>query len=68
MKNMNYTNSMAENYDMFTQVTLAGDDSVTVGAVELGHILGMFLQDVHLHGATLGEPCMADITLVRLFS
>lgn len=68
--NMNYSNSMAENEqkkDVFTQVTLAGDDRVTVGAVELGHVLCMFLQDVHLHGTTLGEPRMTDITLVRLF-
>lgn len=51
-----------------TQVTLAGDDCVTVGAVELGHVLCVLLQDVHLHGSTLGETGVADVALVRLLS
>ena len=51
-----------------TQVALAGDDCVTVGAVELGNVLSVFLQDVHLHGAALGEASMADVALVWLLS
>ena len=49
-----------------TQVALAGDDRVAVGAVELGHVLRVLLQDVHLHGAALGEAGVADVALVRL--
>lgn len=52
----------------FTQVTLACNHCVTVWTVEFGHILCVFLQDVHLHGPTLGEACVADVTLVRFLS
>lgn len=51
-----------------TQVALAGDDGVTVGAVVLGHVLRVFLQDVHLHGAALGESRVADVAFVGLLS
>lgn len=37
-------------------------------AVELGHILRVLLQDVHLHGSTLGEASVADVALVRFLS
>ncbi|CAB1335525.1 unnamed protein product, partial [Coregonus sp. 'balchen'] len=53
---------------MDTQVTLAGDNRVTVGAVELGHVLCVLLQDVHLHGSTLGETGVADVAFVWLLS
>lgn len=51
-----------------TKVTFACDDSVTVWTVKLGHILCMFLQNVHLHGATLGKTGMADVALVWLLT
>lgn len=50
------------------KVTLACDDSITVWAVELGHVLRVFLQNMHLHGAALCETGMADVALVRLFT
>lgn len=50
-----------------TQVTFASDDRVTVRTVELGHILSVLLQDVHLHGSALGEAGVADVALVGLF-
>lgn len=53
---------------VLTQVTLACDDSVAVWTVELGHILCVFLQDVHLHGSALGESGVADVALIRFFS
>ena len=34
--------------------------------MELCHILSVFLQDVHFHGATLGEAGVADVALVGL--
>lgn len=51
-----------------TKVTLACDDSITVWAVELSHILCVFLQNMHLHGAALRETGMADVALVWLFT
>lgn len=53
---------------MDTQVTLASDDSITVRTVELGHVLRVFLQDVHLHGPALGKPGVADVALVWFLS
>jgi len=52
----------------FTQVTLACNDSVTVRTVEFGHILGVFLQNVHLHGSTLGKSGVADVALIWFLS
>lgn len=51
-----------------TQVTLACDNSVTVWTVEFGHILCVFLQNVHLHGSALGESGVADVALVWFLS
>lgn len=51
-----------------TQVTLACDDRVTVWAVEFCHVFRVFLQNVHLHGSTLGESGVADVALVRFLS
>lgn len=51
---------------ILTQVALAGNDCIAVWAVELGHILSVFLQDVHLHGAALGKASVADVALVGL--
>lgn len=51
-----------------TQVTLACNDSVTMWTVEFGHVLGVFLQNVHLHGSTLGKSSVADVTLVGFLS
>lgn len=51
-----------------TQVTLSCDDSVTVWTVEFGHILCVFLQNVHLHGSTLGKSGMADVAFIRFLS
>lgn len=53
---------------MHTKVTLASDNSVTVWAVKLGHVLRVFLQNMHLHGATLCEASMADVALVWLLT
>lgn len=53
---------------MDTQVALACDDGVAVRTVELGHILCVFLQNVHLHRSTLGEAGMADVALIRFLS
>lgn len=36
--------------------------------VELGHILSVFLQNVHLHGATLCETGVTDVALVWLLA
>lgn len=36
--------------------------------VELGHILGVFLQNVHLHGATLCETGVTDVALIWLLA
>lgn len=47
-----------------TQVTFASDDRVAVRTMELGHILCVLLQDVHLHGSALGEAGVADVALV----
>ena len=49
-------------------VALAGDDSVAVRAVELGDVLCVFLEDVHLHGAALGEAGVADVALIQLLA
>lgn len=51
-----------------TKVTFASDDSITVWTVKLGHILCMFLQNMHLHGATLSKTGMADIAFVWLLT
>lgn len=51
-----------------TKVTFAGDDSITMWTVKLGNILCMFLQNMHLHGATLSKAGMADIALVWLLT
>lgn len=51
-----------------TQVTLACDDGVTVRTVEFGHVLRVFLQNVHLHGSTLGKSGMADVAFIRFLS
>lgn len=53
---------------MDTQVTLACNDSVTVWTVEFGHIFSVLLQNVHLHGSTLGESGMADVALIGFLS
>lgn len=53
---------------LLTQVTLACNDGVTMGTVELGHVLGVFLQNVHLHRAALCEACVTDVALVRLLA
>lgn len=53
---------------LLTQVTFTCDDGVTMGTVELGHVLGVFLQNVHLHGATLCEACVTDVALVWLLA
>lgn len=39
-----------------------------MGTVELGHVLGVFLQNVHLHGAALCEARVTDVALVRLLA
>lgn len=39
-----------------------------MGTVELGHVLGVFLQNVHLHRATLCKACVTDVALVRLLA
>lgn len=36
--------------------------------MKLCHILCVFLQNVHLHGAALGETSVADVALVRLLA
>lgn len=36
--------------------------------MEFGHILCVFLQNVHLHGSTLSESGMADVALIRFLS
>lgn len=51
-----------------TQVTLPCNNSVTVRAMKLGHILCVLLQDVHLHSPTLGEASVANVTLVGLLT
>lgn len=51
-----------------TQVALACNDSVTVWTMEFGHILCVFLQNVHLHGPALGKSGMADVALIRFLS
>lgn len=51
-----------------TEITLAGNNCITVGAVKLGHVLCVLLQDVHLHGTTLGETCMTDVALIGLLT
>lgn len=53
---------------LLTQVTFACDDGVTMGTVELGHVLCVFLQNVHLHCAALCEACVTDVALVRLLA
>lgn len=53
---------------MNTKVTFACNDSITVWAVELCHVLCVFLQNVHLHGATLRETGMADVALIWLLT
>lgn len=58
----------AKNSALLTQVTFACDDGVTMGTVELCHILGVFLQDVHLHGAALRETRVTDVALVWLLA
>lgn len=59
---------MAEKSALLTQVTFACDDGVTMGTVELCHILSVFLQDVHLHGAALCETRVTDVALVWLLA
>lgn len=54
--------------EMHTKITLAGNDGVAVRAVKFRHIFCVLLQNVHLHGATLGKPCMTDIALIGLLS
>lgn len=39
-----------------------------MGTVELCHILSVFLQDVHLHGAALCETRVTDVALVWLLA
>lgn len=51
-----------------TKVTFASNDSIAVWTVKLGHILCMFLQNMHLHGATLSKTGMADIAFVWLLT
>lgn len=51
-----------------TKVTFACDDGIAMWTVKLGNILCMFLQNVHLHGATLSKAGMADIALVWLLT
>lgn len=51
-----------------TKVTFASDDGITVWTVKLGHILCMFLQNMHLHGAALSKTGMADIAFVWLLT
>lgn len=51
-----------------TQVTLSRYNSITVRAVEFGHILRVLLQNVHLHGTALSEASMADVTFIWLLS
>lgn len=49
-----------------TQVTLSRYNSITVRTVKFGHILRVLLQNVHLHGPTLSEASMADVTFIWL--
>lgn len=51
-----------------TQVTLSRYNSITVRAVEFGHILRVLLQNVHLHGTALSEASVADVTFIWLLS
>lgn len=51
-----------------TKITFTCNDGITVWAVKLCHILCVFLQDVHLHGAALCETSMADVALVWLLT
>lgn len=51
-----------------TKITFTCNNGITVWAVKLCHILCVFLQDVHLHGAALCETSMADVTLVWLLT
>lgn len=39
-----------------------------MGTVELGHVLSVFLQNVHLHCAALRKACVTDVALVRLLA
>lgn len=47
-----------------TQVTFPCNNSVTVRAVKLRHILRVLLQDVHLHRSTLSEASVTNVTLI----
>lgn len=53
---------------MNTQVTLSRYNSITVRTVKFGHVLCVLLQNVHLHGTTLSEASMADVTFIWLLS
>lgn len=54
--------------EIHTQVTLSRYNSITVRTVKFGHILRVLLQNVHLHGTTLSEASMADVTFIWLLS
>lgn len=55
-------------YQPHTQVTLSRYNSITVRTVKFGHVLRVLLQNVHLHGTTLSEASMADVTFIWLLS
>ena len=51
-----------------TQVALPRNDGGTVRTLVFGDVLAVLLQDVCLHGATLGEACVADVAFVGLLA
>lgn len=51
-----------------TEIALASNNCVAVGAVKFCHIFCMLLQNVHLHGTTLSKTSMTDIALIGLLS
>lgn len=53
---------------MYTKITLSGNNRITVWAMELCHIFCVFLENMHLHGATLCEAGMTNVALIRLLA
>lgn len=67
-KKKNEKNQHKRDNTLLTEVTFACDDSITMWTVKLGHILRVLLQNMHLHGATLREPGVTDVALIRLLT
>lgn len=53
---------------MYTEITLSGNNCITVWTMELCHVFCVLLENMHLHGTTLCESGMTNVALIRLLT